>query len=141
MRCLHLDPWITVEALQEQAERVTPPAFAQFHACRWGAGEGAWLPPGAWTACRDDYAVEDGTAVCVGVDIGGSRAASAVVAITDDLRVTAVEIIQGNASVLEATAAIVRMGRHVHGARGRLRPVALPLRGAAPGGRARRPRR
>lgn len=102
-------PWITTAALREQAERVTPAAFAQFHACRWGAGEGAWLPPGAWTACQADYTVEDGTPVVIGVDIGGSRAASAVVAVTDDLRVAAVEVIEGNASVLEATAAILAM--------------------------------
>ncbi|HVE69160.1 MAG TPA: hypothetical protein VNB64_11310, partial [Solirubrobacteraceae bacterium] len=94
-------PWVTTAALREQRERVTPQAWAQFHACRWGVGEGAWLPPGAWSACRADYAVEDGEVVTLGVDVGGSRAASAVVAVTDDLRVAAVEVLQGDDSVLE----------------------------------------
>jgi hypothetical protein len=67
--------------LAEQYERVTPFAWAQFHACRWGVGEGSWLPVGAWQACRDDCVVADGSEVVLGVDIGGSRAASAVVAV------------------------------------------------------------
>lgn len=30
------------------------------HAGRWGVGEAAWFPPGAWSACRDvDLAVDD----------------------------------------------------------------------------------
>lgn len=102
-------PWITTAALREQRERVTPRAWAQFHACRWGVREGAWLPPGAWSACGDDYPVEDGEVVTLGVDIGGSRAASAVVAVTEDLRVAAVEVFQGDDSVLEATAAVRRL--------------------------------
>jgi phage terminase large subunit-like protein len=47
----------------------------------------------------------------LGVDIGGSRAASAVVAIAtgDPLRVAAVEVFVGNDSVLEATDAVRAM--------------------------------
>jgi hypothetical protein len=44
-------PWITVADLRRQRAAVPDTAFAQFHACRWGVGEGSWLPPGAWQAC------------------------------------------------------------------------------------------
>src|SRR5215218_252100 len=44
-------PWITVADLRRQRAAVPETAFAQFHACRWGVGEGSWLPPGAWQAC------------------------------------------------------------------------------------------
>jgi len=105
-------PWIGACELREQAERLSPPAFAQFHANRWGAGEGAWLPPGAWTACLDpDLRVADGESVWLGVDIGGERAATAVVAVTEDLRVAAVEVFRGNGAVLEASACVLRLAR------------------------------
>lgn len=80
------------------------------HAGRWGVGEAAWLPPGAWTACRDrDLAVDDGEVVVLGVDVGGGRAETAVVAVTDDLRVAAVDVFQGDAAVLDATDAVRRL--------------------------------
>ena len=44
-------PWITIADLRRQRAAVPETAFAQFHACRWGIGEGSWLPPGAWQAC------------------------------------------------------------------------------------------
>jgi phage terminase large subunit-like protein len=97
-------PWITRQALLEQRERVTPQAWATMHCGRWGVGEAAWLPPGAWSGCRDeDLLVEDGEEIVLGVDIGGSRAASAVVGVTDDLRVAVVEVFEGDDSVLRAT--------------------------------------
>ena len=37
-------PWITAEDLRRQRGAVPDTAFAQFHACRWGVGEGSWLP-------------------------------------------------------------------------------------------------
>jgi phage terminase large subunit-like protein len=66
----------------------------------------SWLPVGAWRACQDDYVVDDGAEVVLGVDIGGSRAVSAVVAVTSDLRVAAVEVFDGNDSVLRGTDAV-----------------------------------
>ena len=51
----------------------------QFHCCRWGVGEGSWLPPGAWQAVRRrTRASTDGEDVWVGVDVGGERSATAV---------------------------------------------------------------
>ncbi len=92
--------WITEEGLREQREAVHPLAFARYHANQWTAVEHHWLPPGAWSSCARDYTIEAGEAVWLGVDVGGSRAASAVVWATEDLRVGSV-IFQGDEAVLE----------------------------------------
>lgn len=97
-------PWISRADLRRQRSAVAELAFAQHHAGRWGAREGAWLPAGAWQACASDAAtIEDGEHVWVGVDVGGSRAASAVVMVTEDLRVRA-RTWQGDDAVLKVAA-------------------------------------
>lgn len=53
--------------------------------------------------------VPDGEPVVLGVDVGGGRAETAVVAVTDDLRVAAVEVFQGDGAVLEVTDAVRRL--------------------------------
>lgn len=80
-------PYITTADLRRQRAAVQEHAFAQFHACRWGASEGAWLPLGAWAACAGDADIEDGEELWLGVDVGGTRAASTVVGVTEDFRV------------------------------------------------------
>ena len=102
-------PWITEAALAEQQHRVTPGDWAQFHAGRWGVSDAAWLPVGAWGACRDLYTVEEGEPVWCGVDVGGSRAASALVAVTADLRVVHAEAFDGNESVMQLPPAIRKL--------------------------------
>jgi len=92
--------WITEEGLREQREAVHELAFRRYHANQWTATEGYWLPPGAWQACAADYSIEAGEPVWVGVDVGGSRAASAVVWVTEDLRVDSA-VFQGDEAVLE----------------------------------------
>lgn len=92
--------YITTASLREQAARVTPLAFAQFHACKWGIGEGSWLPPGAWSACAGEWAPVEAP-VWLGVDIGGSRSASAVVGVTAELQVAEVHVFQGDEAVLD----------------------------------------
>lgn len=93
-------PWISRADLKRQRSAVAEIAYAQLHAGRWGAREGAWLPAGAWQACAGEAAIEDGEQVWLGVDVGGSRAASAVVMVTEDLRVQAATW-QGDDSVLK----------------------------------------
>lgn len=102
--------YITVQGLREQAERVTPISFAQFHACRWGVGEGSWLPPGAWTACAGELAPPE-LPIYLGVDIGGARAASAVVGVTKDLQVAEIEVFQGDEAVMDVVDKIVEIAR------------------------------
>jgi phage terminase large subunit-like protein len=104
--------WITHEALEEQRHRVTPPAWLTFHCCRWGVGMASWLPPGAWSAARDDaITLGRDEPLYLAVDIGGVRAASALVGVTADLRVAHVEVFQGEDAVLEVTEAIERLIR------------------------------
>jgi phage terminase large subunit-like protein len=90
--------YITVESLREQAQRVTPLSFAQFHAGRWGIGEMTWLPPGAWSACAGATEFVDGEPVWVGVDVGGARSATAVVWMNKALHVGA-RIFQGEDAI------------------------------------------
>ncbi len=47
-------PWIGQGDLRRQQRSVSEAAFAQFHACRWGIKEAAWLPEGAWANCRGE---------------------------------------------------------------------------------------
>lgn len=60
--------------------------FLRFHAGLWTSGQTAWLPAGAWEACRVPDTTPAGD-TWVGVDIGGSRAATAVVWVDADGRV------------------------------------------------------
>jgi phage terminase large subunit-like protein len=71
-----------------------------------------WLPPGAWQACRATYDIAADEALVLGVDIGGSRSASAVVgcvADDDGVRVACVEVWQGADSVLAASAYVRKL--------------------------------
>lgn len=96
--------FVTEAWLREQANSpgLHPSEYARWHANVWTATEHAWLPTGAWQACAADYTIEPGEPVFVGVDIGGSRAASAVVWVTPDLRVGCA-IYQGDDAVLRVT--------------------------------------
>jgi len=94
-------PWITVADLRRQRAAVPETAFAQFHACRWGVGEGSWLPPGAWQACTGTPEFTAGEDVWIGVDVGGERSATAVVYVNAALHVGAA-IYHGDSGVLEA---------------------------------------
>jgi len=93
-------PWITVADLRRQRAAVPELAFAQFHACRWGIGEGSWLPAGAWQACVGAPSFTDGEPIWVGVDVGGERSASAVVWVNGGLHVGCA-IYHGDGGVLE----------------------------------------
>lgn len=94
-------PWITLPDLRRQRAAVPDTAFAQFHACRWGVGEGSWLPPGAWQACVGEPALTPGEDVWIGVDVGGERSATAVVYVNAGLHAGAA-IYHGDSGVLEA---------------------------------------
>ena len=100
--------WITRDGLREQKRRVTSVEWAQFHACVFGVGEGAWLPPGAWSACRGPVDLTP-REVFLGIDIGGTRAASALVGVTEDLQVPIVRVFHGDEAVLEVTRAVVEL--------------------------------
>jgi phage terminase large subunit-like protein len=94
-------PWITVSDLKRQRAAVPETAFAQFHACRWGVGEGSWLPPGSWQLCIGEPTFTPGEDVWIGVDVGGERSATAVVWVNAALQVGC-GIYHGDSGVLEA---------------------------------------
>jgi len=100
--------WVTAERLEEQREAVHELAFRRFHANQWTSAEGYWLPPGAWQGRASDYTIEPGEPVWVGVDVGGSRAASAVVWVTEDLRVGC-EVFEGTEAVLAVEERVRRL--------------------------------
>ena len=106
------NPLRTVAEMREQRPRVTEVEWLQFACCRWGVGSARWLPPGAWQACRAVYDVAPDEPLVLGVDVGGSRSATAVigcVADDDGVRVATVEIWQGADAVLKASAYIEQL--------------------------------
>lgn len=108
------NPLRTVAEIREQRPRVTDVEFLQFHCCRWGVGSARWLPPGAWQACRSVYDVAPDEPLILGVDVGGSRSATAVVGCVGDqdgVRVATIEIWQGADAVLRAAAYIDGLAR------------------------------
>jgi phage terminase large subunit-like protein len=80
-----------------------PLEFARYHANVWTEAAEYWLPPGAWQECAAEFEIAPGERVWAGVDIGGERAASAIVYVTEDLRV-GLEIFEGDEAVLEVAA-------------------------------------
>ncbi len=92
--------WITEKALSEQREAVPELAFRRFHANQWVARIGSWLPAGAWQACAGSTEFEDGERIWLGVDVGGSRADSAVVWVSERLHV-GVEVFTGEDAVTD----------------------------------------
>jgi phage terminase large subunit-like protein len=96
------NPLRSVAEMREQRKRVSEVEWLQFHCCRWGVGAGHFLPPGAWRQ-RVGNCDAPGEPVWFGVDIGGSRAASALIGVTADLRVAEIHIFQGDGAVLEVT--------------------------------------
>lgn len=102
-------PWTTRAMLAEQRHRVSPFTWLALHCNRADVHAARWLPPGAWAACHTSYTVGDDEPVVLGVDIGGSRSASALVGVVsgdDGVRVAFVNVWQGSDAVLKVTAAI-----------------------------------
>lgn len=98
--------WRTWEVLRKRRDAVPESSFRRYFMNEFAAtGESSWLPAGAWGKCRADYTIEDGERVFVGIDVGGSRAATALVYVTDDLRV-GVQTWEGEEAVIYAEAAV-----------------------------------
>jgi phage terminase large subunit-like protein len=92
--------WITEQGLRDQRGAVPELAFRRFHANQWVARIGSWLPAGAWQACAGEPRFEDGEPIWVGVDVGGSRADSAVVWVNAELQVGC-EVFSGEDAVVD----------------------------------------
>ena len=72
---------------------------------------GSWLPAGAWQACAGDATIPEGTDVWLAIDVGGSRADTAVVWIDKELRV-GVRIFSGTEAYLEVAALVPSLAQH-----------------------------
>jgi phage terminase large subunit-like protein len=101
-------PWIGQGDLRRQQKSVSEAAFAQFHACRWGIKESAWLPEGAWAACQGEVRFEDGEKIHVGIDVGATRSATGVVWMNPKLHV-GVEIFEGEDGIYAARETVLRL--------------------------------
>jgi phage terminase large subunit-like protein len=106
--------WRTWEVLRKKRNAVPESSFRRYfmdqHAT---SGESAWLPEGAWDRCRAEYEIEDGERIVCGLDVGGSRAATALVYVTEDLRI-GVQTWEGEEAVVYAEAALRELaGRYV----------------------------
>lgn len=99
--------FVTEGFLAEQIDSpgLHPLEVARYHANIWTATADSWLPVGAWQACAADFTIEPGEPIWVGVDVGGERSASAVVWVTEDLRVGA-EVYHGDEAVLDCLAKV-----------------------------------
>ena len=94
---------IDEDGLAEQREAVPEIAYRRFHCNQWVARISSWLPAGAWQACAGQTELEDGEQIWIGVDVGGSRADSAVVWVNEQLHV-GVRIFSGEDAVLDVAA-------------------------------------
>src|SRR5262249_3012576 len=104
-----VNPLRTVPELREQRPRCSELEWLQFVACRWGVQSARWLPPRAWAACRGVSGGGREEPLVLGVDVGGSRSATAVVGCVadgDGVRIAVCEVWQGADAVLKASAYI-----------------------------------
>jgi phage terminase large subunit-like protein len=92
--------WISAAALGQQYEAIPRHAFERYHANRWVAQVGAWLPPGAWQACAGETSFEPGERIWIACDLGGERSDSAVVWLNERLQV-GVMTWSGDSAVLD----------------------------------------
>ena len=98
----------TPAVLREARQRVSELAYRQFHLNQFGVSEAQWLPAGAWAACQGPVDLTP-REVVLACDIGGSRAASALIGVDDALQVPICEVFQGDGSVLQVTDAVLRL--------------------------------
>jgi phage terminase large subunit-like protein len=98
----------TAAVLREARDRVPELSYRQFHLNQAGITQAAWLPAGAWAACRGEVDLTP-REIILGVDIGGTRAASALVGVTPQLEVPICEVFEGDESVLAITDAVLRL--------------------------------
>ena len=92
--------WISIPDLEELREGLPEHDFKMLHGNIWIDSKSPWLPGGAWQGRAAEYEIDPGERIFVGVDVGGARSDSAVVWVTEDLRLGC-EIFSGESSVLD----------------------------------------
>jgi phage terminase large subunit-like protein len=99
---------LTAKVLAEARERVPAIVYQQFHLNMAGITEASWLPVGSWQACRGPVDLTP-REIIIGIDIGGTRAASALVGVTRDLEVPICQVFAGDTAVLDVTDALLQL--------------------------------
>ncbi|MCT2042619.1 hypothetical protein M3D15_04620 [Pseudoclavibacter alba] len=64
-------PWVDVDGVMAEANEImekNPPEAERFFGNRIVAGQGSWMPQGAWERREDEREVLDGTRICLGFD-------------------------------------------------------------------------
>ena len=78
------NPFLTVGGLEDARQNIREPVFRQLRLGLWTAGVDAWLPWGAWDACRSDRTVKRGERITAGFDGSASGDGTALVGCTLD---------------------------------------------------------
>jgi phage terminase large subunit-like protein len=101
-------PRFTPAVLAEARERVQELTYRQFHLNQTGISEAQWLPAGSWQSCRGPVDLTP-REIFVGIDIGGTRSASALIGVTADLEVPICKVFEGEEAVLAVTDALLQL--------------------------------
>lgn len=98
-------PWITTKGLRQAFAALPLHEFSRYHAGRWTQRAGAFLPEGALDAVIGVPEFEEGEEIWVGMDAGGTEAATAV-AWMNAAGATGVWIETDEAAILNAAAKV-----------------------------------
>lgn len=71
--------WLELDEIRVLRRKLPENVFRRLILNQWTKTATAWLPNGAWAACRGDAEIPDGAGVWLGVDIGLKNDSSAVV--------------------------------------------------------------
>lgn len=74
-----LGHFLHLEALRDAANKKPENIFRRYHLNQWTATAEAWLPFGAWDACRSDLELDPGLPLHVGIDVALRNDSTAIV--------------------------------------------------------------
>jgi phage terminase large subunit-like protein len=77
------DAFLNVEAVAARYHQIPLNEWLRYHAANWTTSAQAWLPDGAWEACKDEtITIPDGADVCLGFDGSVSNDSTAIVVVS-----------------------------------------------------------
>ena len=78
------NPFLSEDGLEAARKTIREPCFVSFGSGQWVTGVEAWLPWGAWDACRTERVVQPGERVVLAFDGSASGDSTALVGCTLD---------------------------------------------------------
>jgi phage terminase large subunit-like protein len=69
------------EFFEDQLRKKPENVFRRYFLNQWTEAEDGWIEPAAWDACKGEVQVEEAERICLGVDVGHKRDATAIVAV------------------------------------------------------------